>query len=181
MNLIKQLKLSDEEALKLLIDRHSMDVYHLAFGLLKNSYESEDVVQEVFLNFWNYRFQLHEESKLKNLLLVITKRICLNKLRTAYVKAIKIDYDDSNAFCETIVYDDYSTKEIISIEDDAVSKLPLKQREVYLLSRKEGKSYNEIAEELNISPNTVRNHMVQALKYMKLIFRKVGYYSFFLF
>ncbi len=60
-------------------------------------------------------------------------------------------------------------EEINSIIEATIDKMPLRQREVYLLSRKEGLGNQEIAERLQISKNTVENHITSALKDLRKI------------
>src|SRR5690606_28050715 len=55
-------------------------------------------------------------------------------------------------------------KELSDYLDQMLNQLPDRQREVFKLSRFEGFTHQQIAEELKISPNTVKNHMIQALK-----------------
>jgi len=51
--------------------------------------------------------------------------------------------------------------------DEAVAQLPPQQREVFLLSRYEGLNYEQIGEQLDIAGNTVKNHLVKALKFIR--------------
>ena len=58
--------------------------------------------------------------------------------------------------------------------DEIIKELPQRQKEVYMLHKVEGLKYNEIAERLNISVNTIENHMSRALKTIRA---KLGNYS----
>lgn len=174
------MKSNSETALSILIDKYSNYVYTVAANILKNQYEAEDVVQEVFLKVWNYRDKLDEKTDILKLLFIITKRLSFNKLRLSHYKVKFVDVEGENDFYDIPPRDDYSLKEILRLEQRVVELLPEQQRRVYILSRQKGMSYEEISNALNISPNTVRNHIVQALKTLKFYFKKFGY-LFFLF
>ena len=65
-------------------------------------------------------------------------------------------------------------KELTNKLDEIIKTLPQRQKEVYLLHKVEGLKYNEIAERLHISVNTIENHMSRALKTIR---EKLGNYS----
>lgn len=182
INLIRALKDGQEEALQQLFDRYSNDVYNIAYTVLKDSFESEDVVQEVFIRVWNARSRLDETANLWSFLYVITKRISLNKLRDAKTKALGHISMLEFSFSEVKKCDDDTiTKEILALEYEVLEKLPDQQKKVYLLSRVEGLTYKEIADQMNIAPNTVKNHIIQALKTFKRYFQRFGYPFLFIF
>ena len=66
---------------------------------------------------------------------------------------------------ETVIYNDYQ-----HILNNAVNQLPPQQRLVYSLSRDEGLKYNEIAEQLNLSKNTVKAHLKKAVSSLRIVF-----------
>ncbi len=179
---IGQLKSGQEAALKLLFDRYSDDVYSIAYSVLKDPFESEDVVQEVFIKVWNARFQLDETGNIWSFIYIITKRLALNKLRDlkAQIKNQVVLFETNFA---QIGSSDNNTlvQEILALEHEVLEKLPEQQRKVYVLSRVEGLTYKEIAGQMNIAPNTVKNHIIQALKTFKKHFQRFGYPLFLFF
>lgn len=182
MHIVKDLKENKEKALSLLFDRHADELYHLAFSLLKDQFESEDVIQEVFLKLWDYRARLDEDGDIKTLLYIITKRRCLNRMRIVHRKMKKQTLETVDQFCSSSMGAHLlHVKEIEQLEQEILSHLPEQQRKVYELSRKEGLTYEQISDELHISPHTVKNHIVQALKTVRRYFKKFGYYLFHLF
>lgn len=182
INLIRALKDGKEDALQQLFERYSNDVYNIAYTVLKDSFESEDVVQEVFIRVWNARPRLDETANLWSFLYVITKRISLNKLRDARAKTIEHISMLEFVFSDVKKCDDDTiAKEILALEYEVLRKLPDQQKKVYLLSRVEGLTYKEIADQMNIAPNTVKNHIIQALKTFKRYFQRFGYPLFLIF
>lgn len=173
---IAQLKNNQEVALKILFDSYADDIYGVAFSVLKDSQESEDVVQEVYIRLWNSRSRLDENGNIWSLLYVMTKRMSLNRLRDMQrlgerqitpinIVHLKSDNSDSNIH----------VGEINNLENEVLNMLPEQQKRAYLMSRTEGLTHKEIAHLMNVSPHTVKNHIVQALKTLKRYFQKFGY------
>lgn len=165
---IVQLMHDDEEALRSIYDAFSSQVFDVAFLILKDTGWSEDVVQEVFVKLWNSRAKLDPSGSLLSYLYVLTKRSSFNKLRD--IKKFSSDFEQ--LWINISQQSDCSHEKLIAKElsdrlDGLLEKLPERQREVFKLSRFEGLTYQQIAEALNVSPNTVKNHMVQALKTLR--------------
>ncbi|WP_164849839.1 RNA polymerase sigma factor [Mucilaginibacter limnophilus] len=158
----------DENAFTLLYQEYSAKVYRLAYKFLKSKEQSEEIVQEAFINLWLSRQKLETTGNLWLYLYVITKRLSLNALRQVYKSA-----DLTGKLLQSIKIDHNSTEEDIlahdleQYTDKLIEKLPKQQQLIFKLSRIEGLSHKEIAEQLNISQNTVKNHMVEALKTLK--------------
>lgn len=173
---IKQLVAGDEIAFQKLYDVHSEKVYQLAFRFLKDTAWSEEIVQDVFLKLWLNRHRLDEQGNLWLYLYVITKRLCLNKLR---------EIRKSSALFERLMHgmevaDSHTEERLMADEMEqyakrAVENLPKQQQLIFKLSREEGLSHHEIAQKLGLSPNTVKNHMVQALKTLKSSLKQSGH------
>jgi len=158
----------DETAFTSIYMFYSEKVYRLAYRFLKDQKQSEDIVQETFISLWLSRDRLQPEGDMWLYLYVISKRLSINSL-----KQICKSTDQLSALIRNAVQVHNTTEENVIAYDlevftqKIIDKLPRQQQLVFKLSRDNGLSYKEIAEELNISPNTVKNHMVQALKTLK--------------
>jgi RNA polymerase sigma-70 factor (family 1) len=165
---IQLLREGDELAFKTVFEQFSGRIYKLAFRFLKDKVQSEEIVQEVFIKLWLNREKLDPTGDLWLYLYVIGKRLCLNALKEiikseSLVKNLLENIEEEyNLLEEQITAND--TERFI---DDKVEKLPKQQQTIFKLSRKESLSHSEIALKLNISQNTVKNHMVKALKTLK--------------
>ncbi|RQP18910.1 MAG: sigma-70 family RNA polymerase sigma factor, partial [Parapedobacter sp.] len=80
-SIIRRLMAGDEVAFRIIYDLHSGKVYQLAYRFLKDASWSEEIVQDVFLKLWLNREGLNEQGDMWVYLYVISKRLCLNKLR----------------------------------------------------------------------------------------------------
>ncbi len=165
---VQQLVAGDESVFTAVYDLYSSKVYRLAFRFLKDAAQSEEIVQETFINLWLSRDKLHPEGNLWLYLFVIAKRLSLNVLRQACKSADVVEHlllqsmDSHNQTEEEIMAHDLER-----FTEKIIEKLPRQQQLIFKLSRVEGLSHKEIADQLHISPNTVKNHMVEALKNLK--------------
>ncbi|MCR8559789.1 RNA polymerase sigma-70 factor [Mucilaginibacter sp. BJC16-A38] len=166
-NSIKQLIEGNEDVFTSLYESYSEKVYRLAFRFLKDKALSEEVVQETFINVWLSREKLDPEGNMWLYLYVVAKRLALNSLRQAcksndFVENLLNFMEEQNSTEEEVL-----ARDLENFTGKIIEKLPRQQQLVFKLSRVEGLSYKEIAEQLNISPNTVKNHMVEALKTLR--------------
>lgn len=165
---IRRLIAGDESVFTVIYELYSQKVYRLAFRFLKDREQSEEIVQETFIKFWLSRERLDPAGDIWLYLYVISKRLSLNTLRQIGKSSILLEKllyrisDLQNTTEEHIIAHDleHYTQKLIS-------QLPPQQQLIFRLSRIEGLSHREIAEQLDISPNTVKNHMVEALKTLK--------------
>ena len=165
---IERLILGDEQVFSLIYKEYSQKVYRLAFRYLKNESRSEEIVQETFIRIWISREGLDPNGVLWSFISVIAKRLALNALRDISRSAVLIEKLLINVeLAHSDIEEKVFGRELARNVESLISKLPLQQQLVFKLSRVEGLSHKEIAQQLHISPNTVKNHMVQALKTLK--------------
>ncbi|SDM23784.1 RNA polymerase sigma-70 factor [Kriegella aquimaris] len=134
---------------------------------------SKDVVQEVFVQVWNKRIEFNDEVVVKSYLYASVKNKSLDYLKSKHFKVksdVKIEQlkkVESNSFFlrEVMLSETY---EIIAA---ALEKLPMKSREVTKLSVL-GLSNQQIAEELDISVNTVKTQKRIAYKKLRAVLKK---------
>lgn len=144
--IIKSLKEGDREAFSMLYKQYWEKVYHFCGLYLNNRDVAEDVVQEVFVITRNLIFNQHR----KNVNEDFYKMTVLSAMETSY------DLEEEITA--------YNLGEYI---DHLIEELPERRRVIFNLSRKEHKSYKEIAFQLNISEKTVENQISEALKFLK--------------
>lgn len=181
VNDIQELIAGNETAFKMVYDLYSEKVYRLAFRFLKDKEQSEEIVQETFINLWLSRDKLDMNGNLWLYLFVIAKRLSLNTLRQICKSASLSEALILNVLeIQNTTEEQVIVRDLVRYTDTLIDKLPKQQKIVYKLSRIEGLSYKEIAEQQNISPNTVRNHMVEALKTLRA-YLKYAHIVFFFF
>lgn len=131
--------------------------------------DAENIVQDVFMVLWEKRDILEIRVDLVPYLFVLVKNKCLDYLRH---KVVHNEYKQEIIMklfsLEQMNYSFTSDEEIERFIVDAINKLPDRCRNIFIKSRIEGKKYRQIAEELNLSVNTVENQMSLALKKLRV-------------
>ena len=165
---IKGFREGNELAFRYIYLHFSTKVYAFAFSFLKERQQSEEIVQETFLALWENRQKFDENRALEPYLFTIAKRLILDQLRkvvstsTMRAKLLAIIEKQHNETEEQIIFSD-----MLVFAERAINELPKQQQTVFRLSRVEGLSYEEIAEQLSLSKNTVKNHLIVAVKKLK--------------
>jgi len=175
-SIIRRLMAGDEVAFRIIYDLHSGKVYQLAYRFLKDASWSEEIVQDVFLKLWLNREGLNEQGDMWVYLYVISKRLCLNKLRE--IRKSPVLFEQLMSGMEAAgnpPEEQFMAVELTQQTERLIACLPKQQQLIFKLSREEGLTHHEIAEKLGLSPNTVKNHMVQALKTLKNSLYQSGY------
>jgi RNA polymerase sigma-70 factor (ECF subfamily) len=125
-------------------------------------------VQDVFLSVYQRKDELHTTSSLKSFLYVALKNKIFNHYRNLFSKW-KHERNASNQLrvVTNNLHDEYEAKELELQLHEKIQELPPQCRKVFLMSREEQLSHKEIAERLNISPNTVDQHIQKALRILR--------------
>ncbi|MBR1706042.1 MAG: RNA polymerase sigma-70 factor [Bacteroidales bacterium] len=160
------LRSGDTEAYRRLYDHYWAKVLHFAALYLKDGYEQEETVQQVFIRLWEMRGRLDPELGLDGLLFILTRNFIFNRAhRSLNEEAVKealrreAEVTDDGTFPEA--------EDLRRYVDRLVSALPPRQREAFLLSREEGLTYAEIATRMRISEKGVERNIHLALKFLK--------------
>lgn len=172
-DLALRLKSGQESAFREVFDLHFKRLYNFSFRFLKNRVQAEEIVNDAFLSLWVNREKLNADLPLLPYLYTIVRRLALNTLRNIATSQKAMDKlwaqmeKLSNETEETILLNDLK-----QFTENAILHLPPQQQLVFRMSRYEGLSYDEIAEKLNISRNTVKNHLIAALKTLRSHFNQ---------
>jgi len=160
--LVRGLRSSDQDALRTLMATHWEPLVGFASRFLSGSGDAEDTVQTAFVRLWDRRFELSEEGSLRSLLYTIVRNASLDQLRKdkRRKKAQKAASPPSPL---RTPYEDVQGAELQRLAARAVGRLPEKRREVFRLVREDGLSYQEVAEVMGLSSQTVANHMSLAM------------------
>jgi len=168
-DLIARLRDGEEAAFGEIYRQLHGRIYRLVFSLVKEREKAEEVVQEAFVSLWMRRKTLDTAQPLYPLVYLTAKRLAIDHFRR---KLLEIGAQE-HLLAQAVTASNETEEAIFladlhRITDESIRNLPAQQQTVFMLSRQEGLSYDEIAQRLRISPHTVRNHMVSALKALRL-------------
>jgi len=159
---------NDEQAFKMLFDGYRSRTYAVAFKLTKQAYASEEITQDVFISIWVSRAQL---AHVKNAEAYIYT-VIYNKVSRYLKKESNLERILQLSIWNTKPYSN-ETEETVFVHDqqkllgEAVQQLSPQKKLMYELHEVQGKSYDEIAKILDLSPHTVKSHVLQAVKYIR--------------
>ncbi len=167
LELFQLVKSDNLQAYEDLFRRYYQELYRFAYSYLRDQVPAEEMAQEVFLYMWEKREQIEIKTTLKTYLYSAVKNKCLNYIK--YEVPRKHELEESHLALMTVsqpekVEDSEKLKRHIST---AIDELPTKCRQIFVLSRNAGLTYEEIAEEMEISIKTVENQMSIALKKLR--------------
>lgn len=166
----EKVRSGDEQAFELLFRKYYVRLCGFADKFIANTAESEEIVQEVFLNIWKKRDQLKLADDIRPYLFKSVQNFCFNliehkKVEDQYYSVIDLAYKDSTEDFNT--YESVLYAELQKNVEKAISSLPTECRNIFQMSRQEGLKYKEIADRLGISVKTVETQMSRALTKLK--------------
>jgi len=139
-----------------------------AYKFVDDRYTAEDIVQEVFLTLWNKREELDFEESIKPYLYKLTYNKSINYINSFAVRqrienSEDIDFKLSMEISDGDPYETLLLKDITELIDTYIDTFPPQRKKVFLLSRKDGLKYKEIAAMFDISEKAVEKHISKAL------------------
>jgi RNA polymerase sigma-70 factor (ECF subfamily) len=168
LTLVEGIKAGEENAFKEFFFIMQPYIYYYIFRLISDKEAAEDLTQETFIKFWLCSERLDTNLSSKAYLYKIARNLTINyinrKPRVSYIneeKNILVMLSNADKEIESVFFiDDYQR---------AISTLPQRCRETFLLSRFGGFEYSEIAEIMNVSIQTVKNQMNKAISVLKTL------------
>ena len=171
--MLDRFRQGDAKAFASLYRTHWNQVFRFSRLYLKNDEDAEDVVQEVFIRLWQIHERIHPDGNFSGLLFIITRNLIFNRfhkqINPLSFKVSVLAALESSDDIESEV----SARDLAEYIDRLIDLMPARQRQVFNMSRRVdahlilGKSYREIAEELNLSQKTVEAHMHEALRFLR--------------
>lgn len=157
----------NESVYSTIFREYSKTLFNFLYYKSGNQKLAEDLTQEAFLKLWINCSKVNYD-KAKGFVFTTGQNLMLNTFKHNKVKLKFQNLGHSEAFNETPGFL-LEEKELKHQLEEAISALPEKQREVFLLSRIDKKTYNEIAELLGISRQAVEKRIYNALNTLRKI------------
>ena len=137
--------------------------YRVAFHLMEDRFDAEDVVQDLYVKLWNMRDMLDFVNSPVSYGIMMTRNLCIDRIRKRQPLEETNENIESGQETDAFVL----SYESLAVLHEAVNKLPPGQRTVLKKRIFEGKSNSEIADELNVRELNVRVQMSLAKKRLK--------------
>ena len=163
--LIRRLIEGDERAFRAIFISLHERVYRFALAFSKNEELSKEITQEAFIQLWANREKLSEDLPLYPYLFTHARRLTIDAFRKeSLMRRYADEWLATSALSSNETENSIFMGELTEMTDHIMSRLPQQQRLVFQMSRINGLSYEEIATQLNISRETVKYHLVRALR-----------------
>lgn len=174
-NTIYRLTKGDESAFETFMDYYSSQLYHYAFGIIKNKETVEELISDVFMEVWKQRKTLLEIEHISGWLHTITYRKAISALRHSSSIPPQVNIEDTEYFNVSPI--ESPDEAIIKQEEidslyEAIEELPSKCKHVFFLAKIDKLPYKEISNLLNISVTTINYHIGYAMNSLKIRLRK---------
>ncbi|HKC34643.1 MAG TPA: RNA polymerase sigma-70 factor [Chitinophagaceae bacterium] len=166
--LLQGLQSGQESAFRTIYEKYASALIHFAAARLSSLEEAKDLIHDLFVYLWEEKENIHITHSLQAFLFAavryrIIDRIRHDMIREKYAASLQglpgIEKPEAE--------NNLASKELQSKIENAVNELPPRVREVYQLSRDKHYSIAEIAAELNLSPQTVKNQLTTALSHLR--------------
>jgi len=167
--LITKLKSGDKSSFSSIFSFYYADLVSFAKTFVKDSNYSEEIVQDIFVYLWENHEVLMISSSLKSYLLKMVQNRCLNWLKHLKTRDLYNEFVIQNSSIFERDTENYILKsELESKIESALNVLPPEVKEAFLMSRFEGKRYQEIADIQFVSVRTIEDRIGKALNLLKL-------------
>jgi RNA polymerase sigma-70 factor (ECF subfamily) len=150
-------------------ERYCKRLYGFVLRYIKNEADAEEIVQDVFVKIWEARSKIDVYSSFESFLFTIAYNSTISLFRKRVSEKKYLEYLKLLQHLEKApdLIDEIQFNDLNSKVQALLNELTQRQKEIFLLSREEGLSHEEIAKKLNISINTVKKHMVNTLAFLR--------------
>ena len=168
--LIRRVLAGDKNAFEPLVAENQKNVYNLALKMLRNPADALDITQEAFLKAYTHLPSFRGESRFSVWLYRLTYNLCVDYSRRPAGKTVSVtlsgdrEEDEELDIPDTrhLPEDELERRELRRTVDRAISALPENYRQILLLREYSGLSYEELGQELHLSPGTVKSRLARA-------------------
>lgn len=154
--------------------RHTWEkLYQLALRKTQAEEEAKDIVQEIYIQLWQKKESIHIRGSVEAYLYSMTKYEIVKRIQNALK-------DEAHRFDYRQLIDDFSisgdqhifANELETQLNKEVDALPTKQQHIYRLHQEDNRSTQEIAQELGLAEQTVKNQLVHAKRKIRLALKE---------
>lgn len=171
--LIINLKEGNINSFEKIFNLFSPRLFSFVLRYIKSKEDTEEIVQEVFIQLWENRSKINEDLSFKSYLFTITRNKITDYFRKKKIEDLYRDYVKN--FTDIIsenIYKDLFNKDYDAVLADGIQQLPEKRKVIFIMSKKFGMSRQEIADFFNISENTVKNQLQEAMDFLRQLVKK---------
>lgn len=169
IDVFERLKKGDVLAFDAVYAKYCRRLFGFVLKYVKQKVEAEEIVQEVFVKIWESRNRIDVFSSFDSFLFTIAYNSTISLLRKRvtekkYIEDLILQQQENSVDDSSVEIQFNELNEKIQV---LLNELTPRQKEIFQLSRVDGLTHDEIAKKLNISANTVKNHIVTVLSFLR--------------
>ncbi|HET6995606.1 MAG TPA: RNA polymerase sigma-70 factor [Chitinophagaceae bacterium] len=171
--LLLRITQDDEKAFEIVVEHYWQRIYNVSLTFIKSTQAAEDIVQDVFLKLWEKRDRLSGVDNFGSWLFIMARNTIISSLRKKSpmipVGELPVnEAQDSHSEPDELL----RIKQLQDLLAEGVKHLPDQQRRIYMLSRVDGLSHEEICNQLGLARSSVKNSLVKALNFLRQYLRE---------
>jgi len=175
---VAELAQNNDSSIDELFNYYYPRLFNFSRSILKIEDGIDDILQEVFVKIWQNRRNIKSTDTFNAYIFTITRNLLLNELRRRInSNSLKEEIRKFSTAPEYSLNKTIEYREMQEKVDTVINELPGRQKEIFVLSRKNGLSHKEIAEKLGIKTKTVEYHISLAIKHIKSELSRFGILS----
>jgi len=164
----------DQQAFAGIVAHYTRILYGHLLTYIKDAQKAEEATQDIFVSLWKMREKLPSIKNFPGYVYAMARNKAIDALKEKLSTPAMFQPDKLSEWV-TLPERRSELKELAQVLEQAVQLLPARRKEVFMLSRQEQLTYEEIATRLNISRSAVRQHMVEALTFLRnYVLEKAG-------
>jgi len=150
------------------MENYRVRIYHFILKFVKDPELAEDLTQDVILKIWMGREKISSVGDIDSYIMAMSKNHVMDHFKKlAKEKSFQEEIWNHLQSSENRVESNLVTKELEAQLNTILKALPPRQQEIFELNQGKGMTLKEIAEKLNIAPNTAKNHLARAFKVVR--------------
>ena len=176
--LLQSLSKGDREAFHIIFTQYFEKVKYFINNIIKSDADSEDLAQDLFVKIWNIKEMMDQVNSLNAYMYKMARNSAINYTRRKIHHSVSLDtVDDIPVGFSS--EDEYFAKEKELLLKLVLANMSEQRRLIFVMSREEGASNEEIAHQLNISKHTVENNISMALKTIKQVITSLAIFFYY--
>jgi RNA polymerase sigma-70 factor (family 1) len=167
--ILKKVATGDEQAFKILVEEYGAVIYSHVIAYIKNVSRAEEITQDIFIAVWRHRQQLPDLQNFRGYLFVLTRNRAISAFRE---KILRYDEAEKDQLLTNINPGEIlEYRQLSEILRRGINQLSERRKEIFMMSRFDGKTYDQIAHHFNISKSAVNKHIIEALAFLRTFLR----------
>lgn len=163
--ILKKIAAGDEHAFEHLVEQYTAIIYAHVVSYLKNASRAEEITQDIFMSIWLHREELPAIQNFRGYLFVLTRNRTISAFRERIFRYDEAEKDELLTTVNPEGLLEY--RELSEALKRGIDQLSPRRKEIFMMSRFEGKTYDQIAHHFTISKSAVNKHIIEALAFLR--------------